>query len=422
VQQKRYLTAQEAASELNITLSTLYAYVSRGLIRSEATSGRTRSRLYHAEDVNRLKTRKHYRRNPDKVAEQVLQAGAPVLESAITLITDNCLYYRGQDALALATSQPVEVVAALIWTGELKPDQLAPAMLAAEVLSPRSQAVLPHLKDLKPIERFQAILPLAAADDLAAYDLGPAAVGQTGRRILELMTTIATMDNRAATTSTSPGPGDQATVARRLQQAWVPDDRQAQRLLNAALILCADHELNASAFTARCAASTGATPYAVVMAGLAALQGFKHGTASEQVEAFFREVESAPSVRQAVIDRLKRGEQIPGYGHVIYRGVDPRARVLQQLLMETYPHAPAVTLAKMIIQAAKDLTHHQHNVDFMLATLARTLSLPPGGGPALFALGRTIGWIGHAIEQYQLDQIIRPRARYVGERPSSAAP
>src|SRR5690349_23506707 len=114
----RYLTAQEAATELGISQDTLYAYVSRGLIRSEASDGQKRSRWYPLEDVERLKKRKGEYRHPDKVAAGAMQAGTPVMESAITMITDDRFYYRGHDALTLATTHSVEQVAALIWTGD----------------------------------------------------------------------------------------------------------------------------------------------------------------------------------------------------------------------------------------------------------------------------------------------------------------
>ena len=116
---KRYLTAQEAAEELGISLDTLYAYVSRGLLRSEASDGQKRSRWYPREDVQRLKPRKEEYRHPDRVAAGAMHAGTPVMESAITMLTDERFYYRGHDALDLATTHTVEQVAALIWTGDI---------------------------------------------------------------------------------------------------------------------------------------------------------------------------------------------------------------------------------------------------------------------------------------------------------------
>ena len=402
----RYLTAREAAGELNIAVESVYAYVSRGLIRSEAVGHNRRARRYYADDVRKLKARKKGRRDPETIAEDALRAGAPVLESAITLITDDCVYYRGHNALVLARHRSIEQVAALIWTGN--PEMEIPALVApdGEAVSARLQRRLHHLEDLKPVEAFQVLLPLAATEDLAAHDLQTQSTVRTGSRILRLLSAL-------AAGGANPGDG----IARTLQRAWAPEDDHAAFLINAALILCADHELNASAFTARCVASTGATLYAVVTAALSAFQGYKHGGASEQVEAFFREMESQADIRQAMLDRLKRGEGLPGFGHVIYRDDDPRGKLLLRLLHESRGDHPDVRLALATVQAASQVTSLPYNIDLALATLARVLDLPPGGAMTLFALGRTVGWIGHAIEQYRIGRIIRPRARYVGELP-----
>ncbi|HKA56780.1 MAG TPA: citrate/2-methylcitrate synthase, partial [Candidatus Binatia bacterium] len=119
----------------------------------------------------------------------------------------------------------------------------------------------------------------------------------------------------------------------------------------------------------------------------------------------------------AIADRLKRGEQLPGFGHRLYPDGDPRGKALLELVARTYPDSPATALAHAVIEQARRVIGEAPTVDFALAVLARALRLPPGVAPALFALGRTIGWIGHAIEQYQLEQLIRPRARYVGPAP-----
>jgi citrate synthase len=402
----RYLSAQEAARELGISLPTLYAYVSRGLIHSEATGGSRRTRRYWAEDVQKLKERQEQRCDPAKAVETALHWGAPVLESAITLLANDRLYYRGYDALELATRRSVEQVAALIWTGELAPAGSALFSQAGGVLPPEGQAVRSHLAGLSPVEAFQAMLPLAAVDDLAAYDLRPAAVAQTGARILRLLTTLAA--------------GDQPSnlgIAQTLQQGWASHEAQATSLLNAALILCADHELNVSSFTARCVASAGSTPYQVVLAGLAALQGIKHGRVTERIELFWREASTPEGVRSTLANYLKRGETIPGFGHPLYPQGDPRGRLLLELTTAAYPELPAVKLAQAMVAETFALIGEYPTIDFGLVTLAQTLRLPAGGAITLFALGRTIGWIGHAIEQYQLDRIIRPRAQYKGRQP-----
>src|SRR5919107_1160808 len=166
MREKRYLSAGQAAEELGVSLGTLYAYVSRGMIRSETAGGR--ERRYRAEDVRRLKERKERRRDPDRVVEDALHWGTPVMESAITLIEDDGLYYRGRDGVALAAGSDVEEVAALIWTGD---PARAPELFSRE-LPLRIRAALGD--GLPAVEAFQVSLSLA--EDPAAYDLRPAAV------------------------------------------------------------------------------------------------------------------------------------------------------------------------------------------------------------------------------------------------------
>jgi citrate synthase len=175
--------------------------------------------------------------------------------------------------------------------------------------------------------------------------------------------------------------------------------------------------LPVSTFAARCVASAEATPYAVVLAGLAALGGVKHGGEIELVGAFLQEVEAVGDVRAVISGRLRRGERVPGFGHSLYPEGDPRGAGLLRLTAGAYPEDVAVTLSDTVAGEMLRLMGERPTVDFALATVARVLELPPGGAVALFALGRTVGWIGHAIEQYRSGSLIRPRARYVGEQP-----
>lgn len=402
----RYFSAREAAAELGVTLPTLYAYVSRGLIRSESVGEGRRARRYRVEDVRRLKERAERRRDPDRAAEGVLDWGTPVMQSGITLISEGELYYRGRNALGLAHGSTVEEVAALIWTGDpeaasnLFPDE-------PSVLLPRIREARGGVSDLALLEAFEVLLPLAASEDPAAYDLRPAAVARAGARIVRTLVAIAA------------GDGD-GGVAEILGRGWAPDEPDAVALIGSALVLCADHELNVSAFTARCVASSGATPYAAVMAGLAALGGTRHGGQTELVEALLREVGGEGDARSVLAGRLRRGEGIPGFGHSLYPGGDPRGRELLRLAAETRPRSSDVELARAVCEAAHELIGELPTVDLGLVILARVLGLPPGAPLALFALGRAIGWIGHAIEQYESGSLIRPRARYTGRQPRDA--
>lgn len=394
----RYVTAEEAAGQLGIRRATLYAYVSRGLIRSEPAPGDSRARRYYREDIEKLKRRKAVRRDPGTSGEQALHWGTPVLESALTLIDDGRLYYRGRDALQLAQSASFEAVVALLWAGD-STESDALFGTAGDVVRPAAA----DLSRLTAMERFQVMLPLAATEDVAGYDLRPNAVRSTGARILTLLTLI------AADISTRSD-----SIAKTLQAAWMSNNHAATDLINMALILCADHELNVSSFTARCVASAGASPYAVVQAGLAALSGVKHGGSSARAEALLREAGTPEQARPTVASRLRRGDRIPGFGHRLYPDGDPRAELLLTRIRERY----TTSLTDAVIEAARESLGEKPNIDMALATLAHALELPAGGAVTLFALGRTAGWIAHAIEQYQQDELIRPRARYVGEMPS----
>ncbi len=395
----QYLSAQEACERLGVKEATLYAYVSRGLIRSEIESTASRKRRYLAEDVDKLVERKEQRRDPTKVVEDALHWGVPLLDSSITLITDNQLYFRGHNAATLAREYSLESAAALIWLDDMTAapdlfDQPAPDIDFAALAA----------LNLPMIPTLQAALTLASVQDFAAYDLTPMAVARTGARILKLM--IATL---GAASSSSDAP-----LADTLAAAWSTD---AAFLLNAAMVLSADHELNASSFAARVTASAEANPYGVVQAGLAALQGFKHGGHTTRVTAFFREVGRVERVQQAIAERLRRGDPAVGFGHHLYPDGDPRAKALLALIAEHLPDSPTLALAQAIADSLTRMTGKQPTIDFALATLELGLNLPDGAALALFALGRTVGWIGHAIEQYHTSHIIRPRARYTGRPP-----
>jgi len=392
-----WISAEDAARQLGVARATLYAYVSRGMVRSERGPGPSRARRYASEDIERLRRRVEERREPDKAAARALRWGVPVLESTITLIANDRLYYRGHDAVELARSRSVAEVAALIWTGQLDAPLAARGRLALRAPSGRNGPFIP---------RAQCMLAAAAARDAAAMDLRPEAVPSTGWRILDLLTQAATGSG-----------GSDSAVEDRLATGWrVP--RLGREILRAALILCADHELSVSAFTARCVASAGANPYDVVIASLSALAGTKHGGATVRAGWLLASLQQERSVRAALVERMRRGETIAGFGHPLYPSGDPRARAVLELLRERYRASAELRTALRVADVARSILHQEPNLDFALATLERVLGLPPASGLAVFAVGRSLGWIGHAIEQYATGQLIRPRAKYVGPVPT----
>jgi citrate synthase len=394
-----WMDASAASAALGVTRATLYAYVSRGYVRSESLPGPRRRRRYSRDDIERVRRRTESRRDPEQAAAHALQWGVPILESSITLIADGRLYYRGHDAVVLARSRSVAEVAALVWTGRFE----AASTLAAAQLRPSA----PGSRDrhLPFIARAQSMLATAAARDSLAFDLRPAGVALTGWRVLHLLAAIA-----AGARAADPA------IDRTLARAWDVKGGGID-VLRAALILSADHELNVSAFTARCVASAGANPYAVVLAGLSAIEGTRHGGVSRRVEALLDAMRRASSVRKTLADRLRRGEAIDGFGHPLYRDGDPRATALLELLRQRYPRSAELVYVLEAAEAAESVMRERPTIDFALAAVARVLRLPPGSPLTIFAIGRTIGWIGHAIEQYTAGSIIRPRARYVGQQP-----
>jgi len=368
--------------------------VSRGLIKSRTVRG-SRAREYSGADIERLATQKRARRDPAAAGRRALAVdGLPVLSSALTLIEDGRLYYRGQDAVRLSRDARFEDVAALLWDGPLESMERPERPGSSER---RAVAKLPFAA------RAQCHLALLQERDVRSHDLSAAGVRRTGTCILTELTSLAVAVEHRSSVAASLGAG------------WGLGARRAERALDAALILCADHELNVSAFTARAIASAGATPYMAVSGALAALSGHRHGGVGEQVLGLLDE---RATPEHAIAERLSRGESIPGFGHPLYPDGDPRARRLLELCPRGAERAHALAFAA----AVESSIGSRPNLDFGLAAVCRSFGLPPHAPFVLFALGRTAGWVAHAIEQYQTGELIRPRARYVGLSPGGSWP
>ena len=255
----------------------------------------------------------------------------------------------------------------------------------------------------------QVHLPLLASTDQAAYDLREPALKRAGTRIL------ASMAHQVAETTVT------GTIASAVAARWSSGITNAERLIDAALIISADHELNPSSFTVRCVAATGAPLYDAIGAGIAALRGTRHGASSYRIEALLAEIETPDRAALVLEDRLRRGEPIPGFGHNLYPAGDPRAVLLNDLCHEFMPEHPSLALTDALLDAAAEVIQERPNVDLGLVTLARVLDMPNGSALKLMALGRVAGWVAHALEQYQTGSLIRPRARYVGPTPNQVA-
>jgi citrate synthase len=321
-----------------------------------------------------------------------------------------------------------------------------------------AQAALPA--GTLPLERLQVIVPALAATDQFRLHLDVPAVVQAGKALVAGMAgalpdarpghgsasagpsgTGSSSPGSPGPASGSPGPasgspgsgspgsgfsgsgspgarpaGPEMAVAANLAPKLCagPIPPGLVRVLNAALVLVADHELAASTLAARVAASMRADPYAVVATGLGAMGGALHGGAALGAELMLGSASSPADAPRVVGDLLRRGEKLPGFGHFVYKDGDPRANLLLGLVTELAPDAPQLAIAQAVTDEARRRALPEPNIEFALAVLAGVAGMIRGSGEAIFATGRTAGWLAHALEEYERNIPIRPRSIYTG--------
>src|SRR5215472_14409255 len=302
-----YLSAREASAELAISPATLYAYVSRGLIRSEPTPDSRKNR-YRAEDVRGLKERRAP--SPEPRGLRSFDADLPVMDTEIATITEEGAIYRGVNCVDLAERDTLEHAATLLWDVS-GVDPFAPDNCPH--LSDTMRAIAEATVRAAPIDRAIAVLALASSADPGAFTRAPEGRAMVGGRIMRLL--VATMLNAEPSSE---------LLHQQIAKAWAPDNKHAPDLIRRALVLLADHELNASTFTVRCAASTGLNLYDSIIAGLAALKGPMHGGAgvlASRLVKMLVDHDPEPAIRE----RVALGERFAGFGHGVYKRGDPRA-------------------------------------------------------------------------------------------------
>jgi citrate synthase len=401
---QRYVSAREAARLLGVKPATLYAYVSRGLLES-MPGARGRARRYRRADLERL--RAEGRRAG---AGAALRWGEPVLDSAITAMTQEGPEYRGRSALALASADvPFEAVAELLWTGTLPPGR--PAWPAGAPDLAELGALLPEGTSAPAIHAL--VVAALAPRDAGRFDLRTEAVLERARRLIRTLAACFALARPGTPRSVLREALAASSVAESAARAFgIAPRPRATAAIDRALVLLADHELNVSTFAARVAASAHADPYAAVLAGLAALSGPRHGAASDRAEALVAEIESAGDAARVLHERERRGDLVPGFGHPFYPGGDPRARLLLETARGLGVRSRTASAAFATIDAMAAAGRPAPNVDMALVALRAALGLPRGAAAGLFAVGRSAGWIAHILEQYAAGFLLRPRARY----------
>lgn len=338
--------------------------------------------------------------------------------------------YQGIDLHELADHSTFEEVAYLLWNKHLPNRQEFEAFKAKLVeyrALPRETVDIMRAfpKQAAPMEVLRtAASALSVHDPKAAEDARTNNVaGNQERAALitsRLATIVATWEQlRNGREPITPRPDlNYATNFLYMMQGREPDPKSA-RDFDIALILHADHELNAGTFAARVTAATLADMYAAVTSGIGTLGGPLHGGANEQVTRMLQRIGSIDKVEEYIKGALERRELIMGFGHRVYRVRDPRARHLSRMSLELGERIGDTRLWEMTVKVedtVKALKGLHANVDLYSGSFYYNLGIPIDQFTPIFAMSRVTGWTAHILEQYANNRLIRPRAEYVGPR------
>ncbi|SEE34349.1 citrate synthase [Streptomyces sp. 2224.1] len=401
------LSTRETADRLGVKPETVYAYVSRGQLTSRREPG-ARGSTFDAKEVDAL-ARRAGRREPSASGSEL------TVRTGITLIDRDHCYFRGVDSSELAAHYSYEEVAEWLWTGELRPGIRFTA--PPDALSAAHHAVQALPAHSGPMDRLRVAAIAAAAADPLRFDLSEDTVVGTARNLIPTLVD--------ALPSHNPEQRADGLLAARLWSRLTaePADAAALRALDAALLLLIDHDLAASTLAVRVAASARAHPYAIVSAGFGALDGVLHGAASGLAHRMLAEARDRGSAAAVVADHLRTGRRVPGLGHPLYPGEDPRARTLFRLLEDVPRARRALQAARQVVTTTARHTELHANVDLALAVLTVSTGMPVEAGETIFAIARTAGWIAHALEEYAEPPLrMRPSGRYHGPRPPQPLP
>lgn len=320
------------------------------------------------------------------------------------------------DAVALASRYAFEEVAEWLWTGTLPRGARFTAPPEPLAAARRAVAALPEHSG--PVDMLRVAVAAAAVADPLRFDLSEEAVLGSARCLIPTLVGSLPV----------VGPPGWAGDGRTARQLWPrltarEPDPDALAALDLALGLLVDHDLAASTLAVRVAASARAHPYAAVSAGLGALEGPLHGAAGRLAHRMLVEVLERGGAAPVVAEYLRSGRRVPGLGHRLYRGEDPRALALFARLEGLPQAAPALAAAREVAAVMARQGGLHANVDLALAVLTVSCGMAAEAGETVFAVARTAGWIAHALEEYQERPLrMRPSGEYHGPRPPQPMP
>ena len=389
-----YMTAEEAARALNVSVPTLYTYVSRKNIRAHRTRG-SRSSRYLRSDIEQLKA---------GISLGSSRESTPGLtdSSAITLVTEAGSFYRGQSAVHLADSASLEEVSRLLWQSE----DFDPFDQPPPKLPPQWNALLRASAECSALDRATMLLPAIEAANPRAHDLSKQGFQRSGADVLRWFTAL--MLGKEAPPERMP-----------LHRYIAVTTRCGSKLEDAVrrvLVLSADQGLHPATYVVRAAANTGATPYRCVIAGLCAAMGRRlPAVRATSFARFLAEIDAASDPTEPVRTRIRENEDVPGFGFSPFDAPDPRAAALLASLRSLLCSERGFARFEKAIDLACDLTGKQPEFAFLAAYVNRRIGAAPDAN--LVRLGRIAGWVAHAWEQQGELPVVHWKVNYRGVLP-----
>src|SRR5688500_16149086 len=352
--------------------------------------------------------------------------GVVAAKSEICFIDGNAgrLIYRGYDIGDLVENATFEEVAFLLWDGKL-PNKLELAQLrkdqgASATLPPHVVEILRALpRETQPMDALRTACSAAGATDPDLTSNEPDANRRKAIRLTAQFPTIVTAFHRLRNGEKPIAPDPSLSIAGNflyMLNGKMPHETLT-RVMDAALVLHAEHGMNASTFAARVTAATLADMHAAVTAALAALKGPLHGGANQDVMEMLLEAGTPETVEKTVEQMLNAGKKVPGFGHRVYKTFDPRATFLRKMskqLGEAANNTKWYEMSEKLIPIVKRVKNKDPNVDFFSASAYYTMGIPLDLFTPIFAIARVTGWTAHIMEQHKNNRIIRPTDDYVG--------